>query len=187
MILHLASDTRRMGRDDLRQVRTLLATARPDAHLVYISIAGIDGHPYPYFRVKREAERLIAARPHTILRATQWHGFVAGFFDLASKGPALVVPARTPVTPVAAEEVATRLAGLAQGPPRGRVADFGGPETLDVAVLARAYLAAAGRRRPVLGVPVPGRIGRAFREGAHAAVPHAGRTTFAEYLAGRGR
>src|SRR4051812_48919231 len=77
-VIHLASDPRK--KTDVAQARTLLAHTRPDARLVHISIVGIDDHPYGYYRTKLEVERLIQTRPHTILRATQWHGFVASYF-----------------------------------------------------------------------------------------------------------
>lgn len=41
-----------------------------------------------------ECERLIASSglPYTILRATQFHGFVASFFDVQTKSPVLSWP-----------------------------------------------------------------------------------------------
>lgn len=55
--------------------------ARPPAgvaHLVYISIVGIDDIPYSYYQRKREAEEIIASSgvPYTNLRATQLHSLV---------------------------------------------------------------------------------------------------------------
>jgi uncharacterized protein YbjT (DUF2867 family) len=98
----------------------------------------------------------------------------------------MLVPAGTSFQPIEAAEVAGRLADLASGPPAGRVADMGGPEILGAAALARAYLRARGRRRPILPVRLPGAAFAGYRSGANLAPDdRAGRVTFAEFLAGR--
>ncbi|WP_106396865.1 SDR family oxidoreductase [Actinocorallia populi] len=185
-IVHLASEPFKKGAD-LVQTRTLLEAARPDAHLVYVSIVGIDRHPYAYYRTKLAAERMIegSGRPYTILRATQFHGFVASFFDALSRGPVLVAPTGTSCQPVAVEEVAARLAELALDSPAGRVPDLGGPEVLDARHMARTYLDITGKRRALLPVRLPGEVGRAFREGLHLASEPGGSRTWTEFLAGR--
>jgi uncharacterized protein YbjT (DUF2867 family) len=58
-----------------------------------------------------------------------------------------------------------------------------GPEVLPMADLARRYLAAVGRRRPVLPVALPGRIARGYRAGANLAPDRAvGTIPFDRYL-----
>ena len=52
------------------------------------------------------------------------------------------VPAGFVVQPVDSGDLVTRLAGLAQGEPRGRVPDLAGPQILSFADLIRAYLRA---------------------------------------------
>lgn len=179
-------------RGDVESARQLLdATARSGPpHLVHVSIVGVDRVPLPYYRSKLTVERLVegSGQPHTILRATQFHDLVVTMFAAQHRLPALLVPARTSVQPVDAGDVADRLAELAAAGPAGRVADFGGPEVLDGVDLARRYLRAVGRRRPVLPVFVPGTIGRGYREGGHLAPDHTdGRLTFGRFLAGVGR
>jgi len=68
---------------------------------------------------------------------------------------------------------------LASGPPAGRVADIGGPEVRPVTDLARSYL--RGRRRPVVSIPLPGKVMRGYRTGANLAPP-TGTITFEEFL-----
>lgn len=52
--------------------------------------------------------------------------------------------------------------------------------------LARAYLAATGRKRRIMNVPLAGKAYRAFRAGGHLAPELAvGKGTFEEYLAAR--
>jgi len=121
--------------------------------------------------------------PSTILRATQFHNLLVSMFAALSRSPVLPLPGRTSFQPVDVRDVAARLAALAQAGPAGRVADLGGPETRDVRDLARSWLAATSRSRLVVGVPLPGRLARAFREGHNCAPDHAdGRITFEDFL-----
>jgi uncharacterized protein YbjT (DUF2867 family) len=98
--------------------------------------------------------------------------------------PVAPVPAGFRFQPIAAVEVAERLAELALGEPAGLVADVGGPEVIGAKDLVRDYLRSAGRRRPVVGFRAPGRAAAAFRDGANLAPEHAvGRRTWTEFLA----
>ena len=83
--------------------------------------------------------------------------------------------------------MAARLAALAGGDPAGRVPDMGGPEVRTAGDLAPAFLRAGGRRRTVVGIPLPGRVARGFRSGGHLAPDHAtGTRTWEQFLARRG-
>ncbi|GAA3440986.1 nucleotide-diphosphate-sugar epimerase [Planomonospora venezuelensis] len=184
-VVHLASDPRRRGAD-VEGARNLIAAAPAGTHLVFVSIVGVDRHPYSYYRAKYEVEGMIerSGLPYTILRAAQFHDLVLYGARTLARLPVVPVPAGVAFQPVAAEEVAARLAGLALGEPAGRVPDMGGPEILDAAELARIYLRSTGRRRPVLPVPVPGGVFAAYRRGVHLAPAHRdGRITFAQFLA----
>ena len=156
-------------------------------HHVALSIVGIDGETGGYYAGKVEQERLASAGPvpWTILRATQFHEFAPQMVERMSVGPVVVLPAMRTAT-VAADEVAAALVALAEGPPRGRVPDLGGPEEAELADLVRRWAAATGRRGRVVRVPLPGGAGRRMRAGA--LVPGAGadrgRQTFGEWLAG---
>ncbi len=166
-----------------RLVQAALAAGRP--HLIYISIVGIDRVPFGYYQRKLADEKLIAASglPGTVLRATQFHDLVVAALRVLAFSPVLVVPRGWSFQPIDVRDVAARLAELALGEPAGRVPDMGGPQVLGVAELARRYLAAAGKRRPVLSVPLPGRVARAYRSGGHLAPDRAvGTITFDRYL-----
>ncbi|GAA2859448.1 NAD(P)H-binding protein [Streptosporangium fragile] len=184
-IIHLASDPRDAA-TDVEGTRRLIAAAPEGAHLVHISIVGVDRHPYSYYRTKFEVERLVenSGLPYTILRTTQFHDLVLFMMAASARSPIMPVPAGTAFQPVDADEVAERLVGLALDAPAGRVPDMGGPQVLGAAELARAYLRATGRNRLILPLPLPGRAFAAFRRGVHLAPGHAdGRKTFAEFLA----
>jgi uncharacterized protein YbjT (DUF2867 family) len=174
-------------RGDADTTAALLAAAQRAGvpHVVYISIVGADRIPLPYYREKIRAERLVESSglPATILRATQFHDLLATLFATTARAGVLPVLARTDFQPIAVDDVAARLAELAAGPAQGRVADLGGPEVRGMADLARAWLRATGRRRPVLPLLVPGAIARGYREGAHLTPAHAdGVVTFERYL-----
>ena len=189
-IVHCAS-TQRGG--DERSARNLLDAARRAGvpHLVYISIIGVDRVPLGYYRTKFAVERMIeeSGVGWTILRTTQFHDLLVTMFRGAAKLPVVFVPAGVADQPIEVAEVAERLAELGAGAPAGRVADMGGPEVRAFADLARAYLRAAGRRRPVVSLRLFGKTYREFRAGGHLAPEQAvGKGTFDDYLrAGGGR
>ncbi len=182
VIVHCATDFRH----ETQLARRLVEAARWSGaeHLVYVSIVGVDRVPLLYYQHKYETERLIAdsGLPYTILRATQFHGLIRTLFAGASKLPVVLVP-KVKVQPVDVRDVAARLTTLALGDPMGRVGDFGGPEVLDAADLARAVFAATGVSRRILPVRLPGAVFKGYAEGGHLAPRHAdGKITFAEYL-----
>ncbi|MFJ6726958.1 SDR family oxidoreductase [Streptomyces sp. NPDC091281] len=186
-VVHCASSPR--GGDEEAAGHLIDAARRAGvAHLVYISIVGVDRVPFGYYRAKHAVEGLVAGSGlgWTVLRATQFHDLLVQLFDGLAKLPVLLLPAGVSDQPVEVAEVADRLAELAAGPPAGRVEDLGGPEVRTFASLARAYLTATGKRRAVLNVPLFGKAYRAFRAGGHLAPERAvGKGTFEEYLARR--
>ncbi|WP_371614899.1 SDR family oxidoreductase [Streptomyces sp. NBC_00454] len=186
VIVHCASSPR--GGDDVAAGHLIRAAERAGTvgHLVYISIVGVDEVPLPYYRTKLKVERMLEASGLglTILRTTQFHDLVAQALAAAARLPVMPLPAGVSGQPIAVEEVADRLAALAAGPPAGRVPDMGGPEVLTFEEAARAYLAATGKRRPLLTVPLAGKAYAGFKRGGHLTPSHAvGRGTFAEFLA----
>lgn len=181
-VLHLATSR---GTKDSAQTRNLLAAARHVRHLVYISIVGVDEIPFPYYRDKLASERLIQASgvPYTILRATQFHDFIADFIRPLHRSPVLLA-LDVPAQPIAVEEVAARLVELASGPPQGRVPDIGGPQQSTVREFVDTWQRAHGTRKPVWTLRIPGATMRAFRAGHHMpGLPGYGRRTFAEFAA----
>ncbi|MDQ0402644.1 SDR family oxidoreductase [Streptomyces sp. NPDC000349] len=186
-VVHCATSPR--GGDE-RAASNLVAAARRAgvAHLVYISIVGVDRVPFGYYRSKLAVERTVeeSGLGWTVLRATQFHDLVVQVLQALAKAPVLPLPAGIRDQPVEVAEVADRLAALAAGAPAGRVADMGGPEVRTFESLARAYLRATGRMRAVVKVPLAGKTYRAFRAGGHLAPGRAvGTGTFEEYLAAR--
>lgn len=187
-VLHLASNPRRPA-DDVQATRHLLDASEEAGvrHLVYVSIIGVDRIPYAYYEAKWVVERMVMAgrTPWTILRAAQFHSFVDLLLGrAAARFPVVfVVPAGFSVQSVADAEVADRLIDVLAGGPTGRLPDFAGPEILRVSAAARTWAELRRVRKPVVPVPIPGAVARAFRTGANTS-PDAdrGRTTWREWL-----
>ena len=189
-IVHCASDARASSEVDVTGTRRLVdaALGSGSPHLVYVSIVGVDRIPWRYYRAKRDAERLVAGSglPWTIQRATQFHPFLAAMLEQLARPPVLLVPRSFRFQPVDPADVADRLVRQVAAGPGGRAPDLGGPEVLELTDLAHTWLQATGRRRPVLPVPVPGSLGKAFRAGANLCPEHAeGRRTWQEFLESR--
>lgn len=189
-IVHCASGSQAKG-TDVPGTSHLLGAAKAagGAHVVYISIVGIDQIPMRYYRDKLATERLIAdsGLPWTTLRTTQFHELAAYLVRRLARLPVVPVPAGTSLQPIDSGEVADRLVQLAAGPAQGRVEDMGGPAVHTFAELVGIQLRVSGAwRRPVLPVWLPGATARAFRRGAHLTPDHAvGCRTFSEHLRAR--
>lgn len=185
-IVHCATT---LGSADIGATRNVIEAAKRAevAHLVYISIVGIDRVPLGYYKAKLATEQLIEGSgvPYTILRTTQFHDLLLRIFTALAKSPVMPLPSGVRDQPIDVGEVADRLGELAVGQPAGRVPDMGGPEVRSLRDLARSYLLATRRRRLTLPVPLPGAAGRGYRAGGHLAPDHAvGRITFDEFLRG---
>jgi uncharacterized protein YbjT (DUF2867 family) len=188
------------GKGDVPTTRALiraLTEAGREPHLVFISVVGADQIPvvsatdramFGYFGMKLATERLVASSglPWTTLRATQFHDLVLTVASGLAKLPVVPLPSGFRFQPVETDEVAARLAELALAEPAGLVPDIAGPRVCDVGELMRAYLSAAGRRRPIVPVPLPGGAARAVRAGAALNPDRAvGVRTWEEFLAER--
>lgn len=186
-VIHCASDTRTY-KNDIPGFHHLLGAAKAAGvgHIVNISIVGVDRVPFGYYRIKLEGERLLeeSGIGWTNQRATQFPELLNTAFGALSRLPVMPVPSGTGCQPVSQGEVADRLVELAQGAPAGRVPDLAGPTVYTADRLARSWAKAAGKRRLVLPVFLPGRLGAAVRSGALTAPDRAvGVRTWEEYLA----
>jgi uncharacterized protein YbjT (DUF2867 family) len=187
-VLHLASDPARPEVVDVDGTRRLAQAARDQGvrHMVYVSIVGVDVIPYRYYRCKRQAELILQEGhvPYSIVRATQFHGFVSGLLAALARCPVIMpIPAGFRVQPVDVNDVADCLVRSLSTGPSHRIAHFGGPEILRLGDMARTWIASMHHRRRVVSIPVPGRVARAFRAGGNVdADSERGLTTWAEWL-----
>jgi len=181
VVLHLAGGPK--GDDVGTQHVAEAARAAGVGHLILISVIGADRMPIGYFRRKAASERIVAASgvPWTVLRATQFHSFARTMAGGMARLPIVPVMRDVRVESVAVEDVAQRLAELAEQPPQGRVADLAGPQVRTLEELIRTL---PGRAHPQLRFGLPGALGRAYRNGENLAGPGAdrGTGTWEEYL-----
>jgi uncharacterized protein YbjT (DUF2867 family) len=190
-VVDVTSVMSQSGKESVRFFRAvsthlLAAEARAGVgHHLALSIVGIDRAPVGYYAGKAVQEELVTGGPvpWTLLRATQFHEFAAQLHAQLALGPLHPVPVMRS-QPVAAREVAERLVALAEAGPAGRVADLAGPEVLRMSDMVRRYARATGRGGVVVPVPLPGRLGKAFRDGTLVACPEADRgvQTFTRWL-----
>lgn len=195
VVLHCAGS----AKGDAVKAQHLIDAARRAGsvrHIVYISVVGAGAVPiesgmdrmmFGYYEEKG-AERLLAGSgiPWTTLRATQFHDLVLTTAAQMAKLPLVPVPAGVAFQPVDAREVADRLVELAVGEPQGLIPAIGGPKVYAMRDLVRSYLAAAGRKRPIVPMSVPGAAARALKQGVNLAPDRAtGRRTWEDFLAER--
>lgn len=152
--------------------------------MVVVSIVGIDRFDTGYNAAKRAQERAVAEGPipARILRATQFHEFVAQLVEWGRQGDVAYVPEmRTQL--IAARTVAEALAGLATDPEAvpGPTLEIAGPREESMVEAARLLVAKRGDPVRIEGVtwdPL-------YEEGAALPGPDAklAGPTFEEWLA----
>ncbi|MEU3168587.1 NAD(P)H-binding protein [Streptosporangium sp. NPDC006930] len=130
----------------------LLAAARRSGarHFVILSIIGVDQVPTDYYRAKTLQEDLLKAGPvpYSIVRAGQFMEFVDAILSWTADEETVRLP-RTPLQPVAADDVAATVADVAAGAPLNGTLDVAGPDVYPLDELGRITLAAKGDGRSV--------------------------------------
>jgi uncharacterized protein YbjT (DUF2867 family) len=190
-IVHAAtSPFRRPWPVDVTGTRRLLEAARASGvgHVVHVSIVGIDRIPFAYYQAKVAGEAVVreAGIPFTILRATQFHSLVDRFLEPLRGWPIAFTFTDFKFQPIDTGEVAGRLRDLVAQPPAGLLPDMGGPEVLSLGQMARVWFAAQGKRTWLIGLPLPGAVGHAFRSGYNTCPDHRdGTVTWAEWVTRR--
>jgi uncharacterized protein YbjT (DUF2867 family) len=189
VIVHAASSPfRHMQQVDVDGTQRLLeqAHAAAVAHIVSISIVGIDRIPFGYYQCKLAAEDLIQQSDisWSILRATQFHYLIDFVLQAATKLPLVTtLPTHLHFQPVAESEVAQRLREIAQSGPGGRWPDMGGPEVQSLGELAQSWLSLRGLLRAVIPLWLPGKSAQGFRRGDNTCPQQAvGKITWAEWV-----
>ena|SRR5579872_288348 len=173
---------------DVGGTRKLLeAAARAHIrHVVYISIVGMEGVAYPYYRAKLAAEQVVRKDivPWSILRATQFHTLMEFFLGAFSRLPRLAtIPRAWQFQPVDTRDVAARLVEVVSSEPAGMLPDFGGPEVRRFDSLAESWIKARRLKKRIVNLPIPFTFGRQFAEGRVLTPDHRdGTTTFEQYL-----
>lgn len=190
-IIHCASNAAENALEVERDgTARLLAAARQSgvAHVVYVSIVGIDDSEAGYYRVKLAGEAAVAAGgvPYTIVRMTQFHVFINMMLGSYARERVMLIPAGWRFQPLDETEAAGVLLDLAAQPAAGRAADVGGPEVRTMEDMAAAWLASRGERKPILRLGVFGAHSDTWRSGVNL-VPDRpfGEVRWEEWLRGK--
>jgi uncharacterized protein YbjT (DUF2867 family) len=155
-------------------------------HHVALSIVGIDRSPENgYFQAKIAQEKLIASGPipYSIVRATQFFEFIDGIADAATTG--YVVPiAPVAFQPIAADDVARAVAGVALNAPRHGRVEIAGPEQLRFEDVIRRRLLSRDDMRQVIADPRAAYFGAVPSEQSLVPLNRAqlGKTRFEDWL-----
>ena len=182
VVVHLAGGAKG---DAVAAANLTKAAARAGVrHLVHISVIGADKMPIGYFREKAGAEQAVrdSGVPWTILRAAQFNSLTLTVARKLASLPIVPVPGGLRFQPVDERDVADRIVELALGDPAGAVPDLAGPTVYDVRQLVDTL---HGKRRPKLPIRLPGKVGRAYRNGDNLTLTAAtiGNHTWEDYLA----
>jgi uncharacterized protein YbjT (DUF2867 family) len=133
--------------------RNLLAAEKGAGvrHHVALSIVGADRLPASgYLRAKVAQENLIKASgiPFTIVRSTQFFEFAKGLVQSATEGQTVrLSPAL--MQPIASDDVAAALTGLALAEPLNGTIEIAGPEPIRMDEVALRFLSATRDPRKV--------------------------------------
>jgi uncharacterized protein YbjT (DUF2867 family) len=156
-------------------------------HHVLISIIGIDDVPMSYYKAKLAQEQAVkdGGIPWSILRASQFHSFVADALDAAAK-LRLSLRSSSRVQPVDVRVVARHVAIAVHSGPGGYLPEVAGPEAKTLSEWARASARETERKLIPIAVPMPPQLARPLRAGALTnPSADAGGETFEQWLATR--
>jgi uncharacterized protein YbjT (DUF2867 family) len=168
--------------------RNLLAAeaAAGVGHHVALSVVGTERLlGSGFFRAKLAQENLIkgSSIPWSIVRATQFFEFVKQIADYSTVGNQVRLPAAL-FQPMAADDVASGVAGIATSSPVNGIVEIAGPDQFHLDELIRRYLAAHQDPRELISDPNALYYG--IKIGESALVPgdnaQLGRTHFDDWL-----
>ena len=124
-------------------------------HHVALSVVGTERLAESgYFRAKIAQERLIedSSIPYSIVHATQFFEFLKSIADGATEEN-IVRLAPVLIQPMAADDVAGLVGGIATGPPVNGIVEVAGPDPFRLDELIRNVLTALGDPREVVSDP----------------------------------
>jgi len=161
-------------------------------HHVALSIVGVRRLPdNGYFRAKIAQEDLIKGSgiPYSIVQATQFFEFGKGIADTAAASDGTVRMPSVLFQPMAAEDVAEAVCGVAVGAPLNGTLEVAGPERFRFDEFIREVLNANGDPREVVADPHAPYFGSELRE--RSLIPDDGAailttTRFEDWLRGSG-
>lgn len=157
------------------------------AHHVALSVVGADRMPdgrYMRAKVAQESQIVDSGIGYTILRATQFFEFAGAVADSCTEKDTIRVPDAL-IQPIAATEVAARLAAIAVGAPANAIVELGGPEYLPFENFIRTACTHRGDTRVVVTDPQAHYFGAALEPRTLVTDDTGGRIRFGAWLPGR--
>lgn len=160
-------------------------------HHIALSIVGVERLPESgYMRAKLAQEKLIKASgiPYTIVHSTQFMEFLGGIAQSGTVGDAVhLSPAY--VQPIASDDVAEAMAGVATATPINGVLEISGPERLRLSDLVARYLKSMGDTRTVVADPEATYFGARLADNSLVSDnnPRLGRIAFEQWFASSAR
>lgn len=130
--------------------------------IVHCMLPEVQGYGYFAGKTAQEAAARSVSPHLTIVRSTQWFEFARQNLQRMHLGPVALVPSMT-IAPVALDAVAEVIADVVVGDRTATEIDVAGPETTTLWSMTTTL---RGRGPAPVLLPIPGRTGRAFRDGA---------------------
>ena len=189
IVIHCASNPRSFEHTDIEGTRNLLRSINRERtqHFVYISIVGVDKSDYPYYKAKYAVEKMTADSgiPYTILRTTQFHGFILSFiksFVKDAPGREIKIPVGMKFQSVDIREVDKKLVGCLDKA-EGLLPDFGGSEVLNFEEMVQNYLDIVASKSLLSPTNIGAELYELFRSGVNLCPENAfGKLTWQRFL-----
>jgi uncharacterized protein YbjT (DUF2867 family) len=187
IVVHTAVD-HNGAKTDVEMTRSLLEAAHAAgvSYFLYISIVAVDKLAAGPAKAKLACEALVldGEIPSATLRFTQFFEAIDTMLHVATRLPVGVLPRGWKIQPIDVREVADAVVRAVVEQPLGLLPDFAGPQVLTFEEMVRAWKQARGSRKPILHIPIPGKLSAAFRSGQLTAAPGArvGKITWAQWL-----
>ncbi|MGG3467387.1 NAD(P)H-binding protein [Neobacillus pocheonensis] len=186
VIIHAATSPMKNSRlIEVLGLERFLGKLQHIKHFIYPSIVGIEEIPFKYYKLKYEAEELLknSSIPFTIVRATQFHGFVESLLLSKPLFKRYVIPGSMKFQSVDVDDFATYLIDFIHKGPQGRTDDFGGPEIMLLREMPEQKIKINNETNKVLSIPLAGKLYKSFVDGKNTNCNQkTGRITFEQYL-----
>ncbi len=189
VVVHAATDPTHPKQVDVHGTQMLVENARNAgvAHIVYISIVGVDRIPFSYYQNKMLAEELIKSAniSWSILRATQFHAFVDILLQAMTKPPLVaIVPTDFKAQTIDEREVAFHLCKMVDERSADCVSDLVGPQVMTLGEMAAIWMKQKGMRRVKIPLWLPGKVAQGFHKGDNTRPEELlhGNTTWSQWL-----
>lgn len=154
-------------------------------HFIYPSIVGIEDIPFKYYKYKYEAEKVLKQSfiPYTIVRATQFHGFVDSLFLSKPVFKGYFIPGNIKFQTVDVGEFANHLINLTEKGPQGKTDEFAGPKIMTLREMTDLKIEINNQPNRVYSFSFPGRLYKALLEGKNTnPIQKVGTVTFEDFL-----